>query len=92
MLEALIAGTIGAFGGFIREILGNKGIFVFPKFTEKNLALGGLVSVFCGIIAGLIGLPTYNTDSQFWYINALIWGLGWSDVLANVATLMKEKK
>ena len=91
MLEALIAALCGAIGGFVREILGNKGIFAFPRWTSKNLALGGFVSVICGAISALLGLPTYNIESEFWYVNALIFGLGWSDVLANFLTLLKEK-
>ena len=87
----VIAAACGAVGGFIREILGKKGFFVFPKLTEKNLALGGLVSVLCGAVAALLGLPTYNVESEFWYVNAIIWGLGWSDILANVATLITGK-
>jgi len=88
---SLIAAIMGCLGGFVREILGAKGIFAFPRFTEKNLALGGLVSVICGAVSALIGLPTYNLESQFWYVNAIIWGLGWSDVLANAVSLLKEK-
>jgi len=86
-----IAALCGAIGGFVREILGNKGIFAFPRFTEKNLALGGFVSVICGAVSGVIGLPTYNLESQFWYVNAIIFGLGSSDVLANAISLIKEK-
>ncbi|MEM2946284.1 MAG: DUF4257 domain-containing protein [Thermoproteota archaeon] len=88
---ALIAAVCGAIGGFARELLGNKGIFAFPKWTEKNLALGGLVSVLVGAVAAVIGLPTYNVESPFWYVNAIVFGLGWSDVLANATTLLKEK-
>jgi len=88
---ALVAAICGALGGFVREILGNKGVFAFPRFTEKNLALGGLVSIMCGAVSAIIGLPAYNLTTQFWYVNAVIWGLGWSDVLANVVSLVKEK-
>ena len=90
-MSVLIAAVCGAVGGFVREILGNKGFFAFPRFTEKNLALGGLVSVICGAVSAVIGLPAYNVGSEFWYINAIIWGLGWSDILANVATLIMGK-
>lgn len=91
MLEALTAVLCGAIGGFVREILGNKGIFAFPRWTEKSLALGGFVSVICGAVSALLGLSTYNLESEFWYVNALIWGLGWSDVLANFLTLLKGR-
>ena len=36
-MSVLIAAVCGAVGGFVREILGNKGFFAFPRFTEKNL-------------------------------------------------------
>lgn len=91
LTETLVAALCGAIGGFVREILGNKGIFAFPRWTSKSLALGGFVSVICGAVSALLGLPTYNLESEFWYVNALIWGLGWSDCLANVLTLLKER-
>ena len=49
------------------------------------------MSVICGAVSAVIGLPAYNVGSEFWYINAIIWGLGWSDILANVATLIMGK-
>lgn len=88
IIAALIA---GAFGGFIREVYGNKGIFTMPRKTEQDWALGGLTSVLCGVAAALLNVAVIGPDISVPVAISLGigWGIAFSDIIANAITAVK---
>lgn len=81
LLYAIIA---GAFGGFIREIYANKGIFALPCMTEKGLALGGILSIILGAAAGVLSITLYDLSVPYWFVGAFSHGIVGTDIVANV--------
>lgn len=88
----LIALICGALGGLVREIIGNKGLLCFPKFTEKGLTLGCLTSIILGAVSGLGFLQTVNLNSPYWYATIAAGGLAGSDLIANITNLIEERR
>lgn len=90
--EAIIVALVaGAFGGFIREIYGNKGVFALPKKTEKDWTLGGLTSIFCGLAAVVVNLALLGPDIAVPVAASLGigWGIAFSDIVANAVSAVK---
>lgn len=90
----LVALVAGMFGGFIREVYGNKGIFALPKKTEQNWALGGLTSIFCGLAAVVINLAVLGPDIAVPVAASLgiAWGIAFNDIVANAVAVTIQAK
>jgi len=76
----------------MREVYGNKGIFVLPKFTDKGIALGSVTCVLVAVLAVIINVAlipqglTYPLAASF----GLGWGIAATDIVANMMGRLKQ--
>jgi hypothetical protein len=94
MYEIVILCLSAVFASVIREYYGNKGMFVFPKITDKGLALGSLSSVFFALFAVLVNFAIIPTELsvQLAVSLGIAWGIAAPDIVANALGKIQENQ
>lgn len=82
------------FAALMREIYGNKGMFILPKKTERSIALGSLVTIVAAVFAVLLNIGMIADEISIGVAVSLgiSWGIAAPDIVANLFAQVLEKQ